>query len=177
MYTYILIFIVIWNSYFFVVISHLWFLLELFVHLLFLFNTTAHPLQCLFLSPSFCNFTELSCLRCTRYFMSSVGLTHSLSSGLLHSRRPSYSFNLDYTGFLSWGCASTVMRIPRRFSYLWRSLCGREISVLRSEEWRAKATLYTGSPMTAQPKVWTLFPCSNTGVVGSNPTRGMDICL
>jgi hypothetical protein len=23
----------------------------------------------------------------------------------------------------------------------------------------------------------TVFDCSNTGVVGSNPTRGMDVCL
>jgi hypothetical protein len=26
-------------------------------------------------------------------------------------------------------------------------------------------------------KAWTVFACSNTGIVGSNPTQGLDICL
>jgi hypothetical protein len=26
-------------------------------------------------------------------------------------------------------------------------------------------------------KAWTVFARSNTGVVGSNPTRGMDVCV
>jgi hypothetical protein len=38
---------------------------------------------------------------------------------------------------------------------------------------------YNNSPITvaAQSKVWTVFARSNTGVVGLNPTRGMDICV
>jgi hypothetical protein len=31
--------------------------------------------------------------------------------------------------------------------------------------------------VAAQPKAWTVFARSNTGVVGSNHTRGMDVCL
>jgi hypothetical protein len=36
-----------------------------------------------------------------------------------------------------------------------------------------------GEPNTvaARPKAWTVFAHSNTGVVGSNPTRGMDVCV
>jgi hypothetical protein len=34
-------------------------------------------------------------------------------------------------------------------------------------------------PLTvaARPKAWTVFARSNTGVVDSNPTRGMDVCM
>jgi hypothetical protein len=31
--------------------------------------------------------------------------------------------------------------------------------------------------MAAQSKAWTVFARSNTGVVGSNTTWGMDICV
>jgi hypothetical protein len=31
--------------------------------------------------------------------------------------------------------------------------------------------------VVARPKAWTLFSRSNTGVVGSNPTQGIDICV
>jgi hypothetical protein len=31
-------------------------------------------------------------------------------------------------------------------------------------------------PMTAQSKARTVFDRSNTGIVGSNPARGMDVC-
>jgi hypothetical protein len=27
------------------------------------------------------------------------------------------------------------------------------------------------------PKAWTVLACSNGGVVGSNPTRGMNVCV
>jgi hypothetical protein len=35
------------------------------------------------------------------------------------------------------------------------------------------------SPITvaAQSKAWTVFARSNTGIVGSNPTQGMDVCM
>jgi hypothetical protein len=31
--------------------------------------------------------------------------------------------------------------------------------------------------VAAQSKVWTVFTRSNTGIVGSNPTRGMNVCV
>jgi hypothetical protein len=31
--------------------------------------------------------------------------------------------------------------------------------------------------VTAPSKSWTVFARSNTGVVGSNPTQGMDVCV
>jgi hypothetical protein len=31
-------------------------------------------------------------------------------------------------------------------------------------------------PMAAQPKARTIFDRSNTGIVGSNPARGIDVC-
>jgi hypothetical protein len=35
------------------------------------------------------------------------------------------------------------------------------------------------TPITvaARSKAWTVFARSNTGIVGSNPTRGMDVCV
>jgi hypothetical protein len=35
------------------------------------------------------------------------------------------------------------------------------------------------APITvaARSKAWTVFACSNIGVMGSNPTRGMDVCV
>jgi hypothetical protein len=32
-------------------------------------------------------------------------------------------------------------------------------------------------PMAMQSKAFTVFGCSNTGIVGLNPTQGMDMCL
>jgi hypothetical protein len=34
-------------------------------------------------------------------------------------------------------------------------------------------------PITAaaRSKAWTVFARSNAGILGSNPTRGMDVCL
>jgi hypothetical protein len=31
--------------------------------------------------------------------------------------------------------------------------------------------------VVAQSKAWTLFARSDAGIVGSDPTRGMDVCL
>jgi hypothetical protein len=31
--------------------------------------------------------------------------------------------------------------------------------------------------VAARSKIWTVLALSNTGIVGSNPTRGMDICV
>jgi hypothetical protein len=31
--------------------------------------------------------------------------------------------------------------------------------------------------VAAWPKPWTVFACSDTGIVGSNPTRGVDVCV
>jgi hypothetical protein len=33
------------------------------------------------------------------------------------------------------------------------------------------------STVSARSKAWTVFAHSNTGVVGSNPTRGMNVCI
>jgi hypothetical protein len=33
------------------------------------------------------------------------------------------------------------------------------------------------STVAARSKAWTVFARSNTGIVGSNPTRGMDVCV
>jgi hypothetical protein len=40
-------------------------------------------------------------------------------------------------------------------------------------------TLGKRRPITvaALSKVWTLFARSNTGIVGSSPTQGMDVCI
>jgi hypothetical protein len=37
--------------------------------------------------------------------------------------------------------------------------------------------LISAITMAAQSKAWTIFARSNTGVVGSNPTLGMDVCV
>jgi hypothetical protein len=31
--------------------------------------------------------------------------------------------------------------------------------------------------VAARSKAWTVFVCSNAGIVSSNPTRGMDVCV
>jgi hypothetical protein len=31
--------------------------------------------------------------------------------------------------------------------------------------------------VAAQSKAWTVFALSNTGIVGSKPTRGIDVCV
>jgi hypothetical protein len=31
--------------------------------------------------------------------------------------------------------------------------------------------------VAAESKAWTVLAISNTGIVGSNPTRGMDVCV
>jgi hypothetical protein len=31
--------------------------------------------------------------------------------------------------------------------------------------------------MATQSKAWTVFPRSNAGILGSNPTQGMDVCV
>jgi hypothetical protein len=31
--------------------------------------------------------------------------------------------------------------------------------------------------VAAQSKAWTVFACSDAGVLGSNPTQGMDVCV
>jgi hypothetical protein len=38
---------------------------------------------------------------------------------------------------------------------------------------------FLDEPITvaAWSKAWTVFACTNTGVVGVNPTRGMNICV
>jgi hypothetical protein len=32
-------------------------------------------------------------------------------------------------------------------------------------------------PVATQSKTWTVFACSNTGIMGSNLTQGMDVCV
>jgi hypothetical protein len=36
---------------------------------------------------------------------------------------------------------------------------------------------YEPITVAARSKAWTVFSISNTGIVGSNPTQGMDVCL
>jgi hypothetical protein len=31
--------------------------------------------------------------------------------------------------------------------------------------------------VAARPKAWTVLARSNAGIVGTNPTRGMDVCM
>jgi hypothetical protein len=31
--------------------------------------------------------------------------------------------------------------------------------------------------VAAQPKAWNIFGCSNTGIVGSDPNQGIDVCV
>jgi hypothetical protein len=37
--------------------------------------------------------------------------------------------------------------------------------------------LYEPITAAAQSKAWTVYARSNTGIVGSNPTQGMDVCI
>jgi hypothetical protein len=39
--------------------------------------------------------------------------------------------------------------------------------------------IYSDSPIAvaARSKAWTVFARSNTGILGSNPTQGMDVCV
>jgi hypothetical protein len=39
--------------------------------------------------------------------------------------------------------------------------------------------LHVSKPITKamRSKAWTAFARSNTGIMGSNPTQGMDVCL
>jgi hypothetical protein len=43
----------------------------------------------------------------------------------------------------------------------------------------AKKNLWTlvGNAGHSGRSGWTVFACSNVGIVGSNPTRGMDVCV
>jgi hypothetical protein len=62
----------------------------------------------------------------------------------------------------------------------WPTSGGRSVGVVRS---RTKATeLFiiawdTPIAMATRPEVWTVFTYSNTGFVGSNLIRFMDVCL
>jgi hypothetical protein len=42
-----------------------------------------------------------------------------------------------------------------------------------------RVSSYKEEPFTvaARSKAWTVFACSNAGIVGSNPTQSMDVCL
>jgi hypothetical protein len=42
--------------------------------------------------------------------------------------------------------------------------------LLRQQMWRQPVTV------DARFKAWNVFARLNTGIVGSNPTRGMDVC-
>jgi hypothetical protein len=37
--------------------------------------------------------------------------------------------------------------------------------------------IYSPLTVAARSKVWNVFDRLNTGIVGSNPARGMDVCL
>jgi hypothetical protein len=39
------------------------------------------------------------------------------------------------------------------------------------------ATYNVPIPVAARFKAWTVFARSNAGIVGSNPTQGMDVCV
>jgi putative exporter of polyketide antibiotics len=40
-------------------------------------------------------------------------------------------------------------------------------------------SIYKKQPVTvsARSKAWTVFTCSDAGIVGSNPTQGTDVCM
>jgi hypothetical protein len=38
-------------------------------------------------------------------------------------------------------------------------------------------TEHTPTTVGARSKAWTVFACSNAGIVSSNPTPGMDVCI
>jgi hypothetical protein len=37
--------------------------------------------------------------------------------------------------------------------------------------------MYQPITVVARSKAWNVFARSNTGIVGSNPTKGMDVCV
>jgi hypothetical protein len=37
--------------------------------------------------------------------------------------------------------------------------------------------LDNSATVAARSKAWTVFACSNAGIVDSNPTQGMDVCV
>jgi hypothetical protein len=52
------------------------------------------------------------------------------------------------------------------------------IATLTSDVLRLDGTMVLPSQWrVARSKAWTVFDRSNTGIVGSNPTRGMDVCV
>jgi hypothetical protein len=98
--------------------------------------------------------------------------------------------------FVQWGVSCPgllwVKKITRNLSqYVW---CPDHILSAPLEHFQPCYTLYTSHalqnkknfalyirtrPITAAArfKTWTVFARSNTGIVGSNPTRGIDVCV
>jgi hypothetical protein len=54
-----------------------------------------------------------------------------------------------------------------------------QFPVYLKAEWIEKVAIFTTVPITvaARSKAWAVFASSNSGIVGSNPTRGMDVCV
>jgi hypothetical protein len=61
-----------------------------------------------------------------------------------------------------------------RSSYLIITLLSFEYEKI---EWQYGDCKISPITVAARSKAWTVFASSNTGIVGSNPTRGIDICV
>jgi hypothetical protein len=48
-------------------------------------------------------------------------------------------------------------------------------SIQQQQYWVSR--LITADYMAARSKAWTVFACSNTGIVGLNPIQGLDVCM
>jgi hypothetical protein len=64
----------------------------------------------------------------------------------------------------------------RRFAF--RSVYGRKtLPILKFIKIIQSLTLYGPVTVAARSKAWNVFARLNTGIVGSNPARGMDVCV
>jgi hypothetical protein len=64
------------------------------------------------------------------------------------------------------------------YSYQWNQICFL-ILMQCCTVTQLRSIHSTTQPITvaAQSRAWTVFALSNAGFVGSNPTRGMDVCM
>jgi hypothetical protein len=75
-----------------------------------------------------------------------------------------------------WGISWSYSALPGKFrentSIRPRPLPSKYFTIVRQSPYNL--TLYSPA---VRSKAWTVFARSNTGIVGSNPTQGMDVCL
>jgi hypothetical protein len=76
-------------------------------------------------------------------------------------------------------CPMLVDRLKQRQHQYKRQKLTRCFSQMHSWFYILNLTNLTNWPITvaARSEAWTIFARSNTGIVGSNPTQGMDVCL